>query len=317
MWLGSGLLNVCYKYDDIRTMHDLTQLIHRAETVLERLEQYLPAPSQPPDWSQYWAGHWQAHGAFGSVRAIPRIHQVRLQDLQCIDRQKTMVARNTRQFLQGYPANNVLLWGPKGTGKSSLIKAVLNEYAEHGLRLVEVDRSELSALPDIMAPLAESPYRFMIYCDDLSFEADDPSYKALKATLDGSISATPDNVLLYATSNRRHLLPEWASDNQTAHIINKELHHGEAVEEKISLSERFGMWLAFHPFSQDDYLHIVAYWLQQLGWKQATLEPEVRQAALQWALQRGSRSGRAAWQFARDWVGQQALDNPQPSNQRR
>lgn len=293
-------------------MQELASLISRAEQVLERLECYLPTPPDPIDWAQHNAGRWQTQGAIGTLRSISRPHQVRLQDLQCIDRQKTLVDRNTRQFLQGYPANNVLLWGPRGTGKSSLIKAILNKYADQGLRLIEVDRSDLIGLPDIVAPLAGLSYRFMIYCDDLSFEANDAGYKALKATLDGSVSATPDNVVLYATSNRRHLLPEWTADNQTAQLINNELHHGEAVEEKISLSERFGIWLAFHPFSQADYLNIVSYWLQQLGWEHQVLEPEIRQAALQWALQRGSRSGRAAWQFTRDWVGQHAIDNNRP-----
>ncbi len=289
-------------------MQELARLLNRAEQMLDRLEHYLPTPVASPDWEHYSACRWQQHGQRGALQAIPRPHKVRLHDLQCIDRQKALVDRNPRQFLQDHPANNVLLWGPRGTGKSSLIKAILNEYVDQGLRLVEVDRNDLIELPNIVEPLAELPYRFLVYCDDLSFEADDSGYKALKATLDGSVSATPDNVLLYATSNRRHLLPEWASDNQTAHIIDNELHHGEAVEEKISLSERFGVWLAFHPFSQEDYLWVVGYWLRQLGWTQPELGGDVRQAALQWALQRGSRSGRAAWQFARDWAGRCALD---------
>jgi predicted AAA+ superfamily ATPase len=289
-------------------MQDFVRLLNRAEQILDRLEHYLPTPVASPDWGHYSAYRWQPHGQRGTLQAILRPHKVRLHDLQCIDRQKALVDRNTRQFLENYPANNVLLWGPRGTGKSSLIKAILNEYADQGLRLVEVDRNDLIALPNIVEPLAELPYRFLIYCDDLSFEADDSGYKALKAALDGSVSATPDNVLLYATSNRRHLLPEWASDNQTTQMIDNELHHGEAVEEKISLSERFGIWLAFHPFSQDDYLCVVEYWLRQLGWTQPELKGDVRQAALQWALQRGSRSGRAAWQFARDWVGRHAID---------
>jgi predicted AAA+ superfamily ATPase len=187
-----------------------------------------------------------------------------------------------------------------------LIKALLNEYADRGLRLIEVDKQDLLDLPEIVEPLFERPERFLLYCDDLSFEANDPSYKALKAMLDGSISVAPDNVLLCATSNRRHLLPEYLRENEDARLIEGELHHGEAVEEKISLSERFGLWLSFHPFSQDDYLVIVAYWLERLAWP-AGLDESARQAALQWALQRGSRSGRVAWQFARDWVGRQGL----------
>ena len=213
---------------------------------------------------------------------------------------------NARQFLAGRPCNNVLLWGARGTGKSSLIKALLNEHADRGLRLIEVDKHDLIDLPDIVESLFERPERFLLYCDDLSFEANDPSYKALKAMLDGSISTAPDNVLLCATSNRRHLLPEYLRENQDTQIVEGELHHGEAVEEKISLSERFGLWLSFHPFGQDDYLAIVAHWLEQLGWP-AGLDGAAHEEALRWALQRGSRSGRVAWQFARDWVGRNGL----------
>ena len=223
-----------------------------------------------------------------------------------MDRQKAEIQRNTRQFIAGLPANNVLLWGARGTGKSSLIKALLNEYADQGLRMIEVDKDDLVHWADIVERVYDRPERFLLYCDDLSFEADDASYKALKAILDGSISAAPENVLLYATSNRRHLLPEYMSENQDSRIVEGELHHGEAVEEKISLSERFGLWLSFHPFSQDDYLAIVAYWLGELGWTEG-LDEESRKLALRWALTRGSRSGRVAWQFARDWVGRQGV----------
>jgi predicted AAA+ superfamily ATPase len=243
----------------------------------------------------------------GFLQPVRHPHQLRLRDLQRIDRQKTEMDRNTRQFLAGLPANNVLLWGPRGTGKSSLIKALLNEYAEQGLRMIEVEKEDLITLPDIVDHVYDRPEKFLLYCDDLSFEGDDPSYKALKAILDGSISASPENVLLYATSNRRHLLPEYMSENQASRIVDGELHHGEAVEEKVSLSERFGLWLSFHPFSQDDYLAIVKYWLHELNYNQ-DMDDETRKQALQWALTRGSRSGRVAWQFARDWVGRQALE---------
>ncbi len=277
-------------------------LTERLIAALERLEMRLPPAPVAPDWERFRAFRWRKQDQRGYLQAVRHPHQLRLVDLQRIDRQKAALDLNIRQFLAGQPCNNILLWGARGSGKSSLIKALLNEYAEQGLRLIEVDKRDLIDLPDMVEPLYDRPERFLLYCDDLSFEADDASYKALKAMLDGSISATPENVLLCATSNRRHLLPEFQRDNQDAQLIDGELHFGEAVEEKISLSERFGLWLAFHPFSQDDYLSIVAYWLEQLGWPNG-LDAAAREEALRWALQRGTRSGRSAWQFARDWVG--------------
>jgi hypothetical protein len=281
-------------------------LAERLTAALERLAAAVPSVSEPLDWTRYRAFRWRRLGPRGYLQPVRHPHRLRLADLQRIDRQKAAMDLNVRQFLAGRPCNNVLLWGARGTGKSSLIKALLNEYADRGLRLIEVDKHELLDLPDIVEPLYDRPERFLLYCDDLSFEANDPSYKALKAMLDGSISAAPDNVLLCVTSNRRHLLPEYLRENEDARLVGGELHHGEAVEEKISLSERFGLWLSFHPFGQDDYLAIVAYWLEQLGWP-AGLDEAARQEALRWALQRGSRSGRVAWQFARDWVGRQGL----------
>ena len=281
-------------------------LAGRLAAVLDRLEAVLPAAPEPPDWERYRAFRWRRLGQRGHLQPVRHPHRLRLADLQRIDRQKAALDLNVRQFLAGRPSNHALLWGARGTGKSSLIKALLNEYAGRGLRLIEVDKHDLLDLPEIAEPLFERPEHFLLYCDDLSFEADDPSYKALKAMLDGSISAAPDNVLLCVTSNRRHLLPEYLRENEDARLVGGELHHGEAVEEKISLSERFGLWLSFHPFGQDDYLAIVAYWLEQLGWP-AGLDEAARQEALRWALQRGSRSGRVAWQFARDWVGRQGL----------
>jgi predicted AAA+ superfamily ATPase len=281
-------------------------LAERLAATLERLEALLPVAPTEPDWERYRAFRWRRWGQRGYLQPVRHPHRLRLADLQQIDRQKAALDLNLRQFLAGRPCNNVLLWGARGTGKSSLIKALLNEYAAAGLRLIEVDKRDLIDLPDIVDPLYDRPERFLLYCDDLSFEADDSSYKALKAMLDGSISAAPDNVLLCATSNRRHLLPEYQQENQDSRIIEGELHHGEAVEEKISLSERFGLWLSFHPFSQDNYLNIVAHWLDQLGWPNG-LDPATREEALRWALQRGTRSGRVAWQFARDWVGRQDL----------
>ncbi|CDH43481.1 ATP-binding protein [Candidatus Contendibacter odensensis] len=281
-------------------------LVERLVGALERLETLLPAAPAEPDWERYRAFRWKRWGQRGYLQPVKHPHRLRLADLQRIDHQKMALDLNLRQFLAGRPCNNALLWGARGTGKSSLIKALFNEYADGGLRLIEVDKRDLIDLPDIVDPLYDRPERFLLYCDDLSFEADDASYKALKAMLDGSISAAPDNVLLCATSNRRHLLPEYQRENQDARIVEGELHHGEAVEEKISLSERFGLWLSFHPFSQDDYLSIVTHWLDQLGWPNG-MDAVTREEALRWALQRGARSGRVAWQFARDWVGRYTL----------
>jgi len=293
-------------------MDTLNAFLNRAEIILDRLETLLPSRLEPIDWNHYTAFRWRKLGHRGHLHPVRHPHRLRLQDLRQIDRQKAELERNVRQFIARRPFNNALLWGAKGTGKSSLIKALLNEYADQGLRLIAVDKHDLMDLPDIVEPLYERPECFLLFSDDLSFAPDDASYKALKAILDGSISAAPENVMLCVTSNRRHLLPEYMSENREARFIEEELHPGEAVEEKISLSERFGLWLAFHPFSQHDYLAIVAYWLDQLGDNRG-LDEEVRQLALQWSLARGSRSGRAAWQFARDWVGRQGIPySPRP-----
>lgn len=284
----------------------MNDLLTRLEGVLARLEGLLPEPPGVPDWENYSAFRWRKHLHRGHLQPVRHPHRLRLRDLRQIDRQKSELERNTRQFLAGRPANNVLLWGARGTGKSSLIKALLNEYTQQGLRLIEVDKYDLIDLPDIVEQLYGRPERFLLYCDDLSFEANDPSYKALKAILDGSISAAPPNVLLCVTSNRRHLLPEYMAENRDARLVDGELHPGESVEEKISLSERFGLWLSFHPFSQDDYLAIVEYWLGELGDSRG-LDDQARKMALQWALTRGSRSGRVGWQFARDWIGRHGI----------
>ncbi len=282
----------------------LEHLLDRAQRVLERLELTLPV-TNPTDWHAH-AWRWRKRGERGYLQAIQHPQTLRLTDLRCIDDQKTELDRNTRQFLQGLPANNALLWGARGTGKSSLIKALLHEHARDGLRLIEIDRVDLIDLPDIIDLIYDRPERFILFCDDLSFESGDASYKTLKAALDGQLSAAPDKLLIYASSNRRHLLPETMQDNLDSRFVSDELHPSEAIEEKISLSERFGIWLSFHPFTQDEYLDIVFYWLKRLH---APLKDRdaVRMDALRWALTRGSRSGRVAWQFARDWVGREGL----------
>jgi len=283
--------------------HQLDQFLKRAEALLARVEAILPPAALAPDWQASTAFRWRKRNNVGFLQAVPRPAQIAFEDLQHIVRQKAQIEQNTRQFVDGKPANNVLLTGARGTGKSSLIKACLGAFAAQGLRLIEVDKDDLHDLPDIMELVAGRPERFVVFCDDLSFEEGESGYKALKVALDGSVSAVTDNVLIYATSNRRHLMPERMSDNATyKHDEDGDLHPGETVEEKISLSERFGLWLSFYPFKQDDYLGIVAHWLAAFGCTVQQIS-DARTEALQWALQRGSRSGRVAWQFARDYAG--------------
>ena len=281
---------------------ELADLLVRAECVLARLETLLPGPAAAPDWDTALAFRWQRCNGRAELRPVRAPHRITLADIQDVDDQKARIDRNTRQFLAGRRANNVLLTGARGTGKSSLVKALLNEYAAQGLRLIEVDKTDLVDLPEIVELVAERAERFILFCDDLSFEEGEDAYKALKSVLDGSVSAMSDNVLIYATSNRRHLMPEYHDENLQTRHVDGELHPGEAVEEKISLSERFGLWISFYPFSQDEYLDIVAHWLRSFG-ASADEIVAARQDALQWALMRGSRSGRVAWQFARDHAG--------------
>jgi len=287
-------------------MTTLDQFLRRAEGLLERLEAVLPpAQAREPDWKRSFAFRWRRRpgGAGSFLQPVLHASTIALDDLHHVAAQKRQIEQNTRQFVLRRPANNVLLTGARGTGKSSLIKACLNAYASQGLRLIEVDKADLADLPDIVDLVAGRPERFVVFCDDLSFEEGEAGYKALKVALDGSISAQSDNVLIYATSNRRHLMPEKMSDNASyRHGDDGDLHPGETVEEKISLSERFGLWLSFYPFKQDDYLAIVGHWLNSFGCTPEQIEL-ARQEALQWALQRGSRSGRVAWQFAKDYAG--------------
>ena len=284
-------------------MSDVQTLIERAEALLARLEAVLPRPLAAPDWAASIAYRYRKRGGTGALEPVRHVATIHLDALVEVEPQKVRLVRNTEQFVAGHGANNVLLTGARGTGKSSLIKAVLNEFAPRGLRLIEVDKADLVDLPDIVDLVAERPERFVVFCDDLSFDEGEPGYKALKSILDGSVAQASDNVLIYATSNRRHLLPEYMKENLTyQHTEDGEVHPGEVVEEKISLSERFGLWVSFYPFSQDEYLAIVAQWLRGFGVAEAAIEA-ARQESLVWALERGSRSGRVAFQFAKDYAG--------------
>ena len=280
-------------------------LLTRAESLLARLEQVLPHPATPPDWGAAIAWRYVRRGQAGVLEPVRQVARIRLADLKEIEPQKERLVRNTEQFVAGRMANNVLLTGARGTGKSSLIKACLNEYAPRGLRLVEIDKADLVDLPDLIALVAGRPERFVVFCDDLSFDEGEPGYKALKSVLDGSVAEAGDNLLIYATSNRRHLLPEYMKENLSyQHTEDGEVHPGEGVEEKISLSERFGLWISFYPFTQPEYLAIVGQWLRAFGQSEEAIA-SARAEALVWALERGSRSGRVAQQFARDWAARE------------
>ena len=286
----------------------LERVLQRAEALMQRIESVLPQPLQAPDWSASVAYRYRKRSSgHGTLEPVRHVAQLGLQDLKEIEQQKEKIQRNTEQFVNGLPANNVLLTGARGTGKSSLIKACLNNYAPRGLRLIEVDKDDLVDLPDIIEVVAARAEKFIVYCDDLSFEDGEPGYKALKSILDGTVAASTANVLIYATSNRRHLLPEYMKENLTyTHTDDGEVHPGEGVEEKISLSERFGLWVSFYPFSQDEYLAITAQWLSSFGVSTTAIDA-AKPEALVWALERGSRSGRVAYQFARDYAGKHVV----------
>ncbi len=281
----------------------LDRFLARVDLLVDRLERILPAGSQPVDWSAGVAFRWRKRGGRGFLDPVRHPHVIAFADLKDIDDQKKRLRENTAQFVSGRPANNVLLTGARGTGKSSLVKAALNEFRRKGLRLIEVDKSDLVDLPDIVDLVAGRPERFIVFCDDLSFESSDPGYKSLKVALDGTIAGSADNLLIYATSNRRHLMPEFMHENLETRHVGGEIHPGETTEEKISLSERFGLWLSFYPFDQDEYLDIASHWVGALGGK---ADEGMLAAARLWALERGSRSGRVAWQFAKDYVGRGA-----------
>jgi predicted AAA+ superfamily ATPase len=284
------------------TVGDLAALVARADALLGRVEGLLPQPVPATEWDGAIAFRWRERDGYRWLQPIAHPHRIAFSDLQGVDRQKALVEQNTRQFVTGLPANNVLLTGARGTGKSSLVKAALNAFHAEGLRVIEVHKQDLVDLPDIAELVAPRPERFIVFCDDLSFEASEPGYKALKVALDGSFAAPSENLLIYATSNRRHLMPEFMQENLEYKTVGDEIHPGETSEEKISLSERFGLWVSFWPFDQDEYLAIVAHWLAHFGLDAAASEA-ARSEALQFALARGSRSGRVAWQFARDYAG--------------
>ena len=276
----------------------LKRFLQQAALVLRRLDAWLPPEQTEPDWRAL-AYRWQRIGHKGVLESLPRPHTFGLSRLAAVDGQMQRLVRNTEQFLQGRPANNVLMTGARGTGKSSLVKALLHEYADAGLRLVEVDKSDLVGLPYLLGLLAARPEKFIVFCDDLSFEEGDDAYKALKTALDGGLSQRSHNVLVYATSNRRHLMPEYMADNIATTGVRGEVHPKEVVEEKVSLSDRFGLWLSFYPFDQEAYLAAVQSWLDEAG---LAMDDTARQAALNWSLARGGRSGRVAWQFVCDWA---------------
>ena len=286
----------------------LHRLLDRAEGLMDRFERLLPAADAGQPDTDAIAWRWRRSGSRGGgFVPVPRPAAVELEDLHGIEDQRATLERNTRQFVAGLPCNNALLWGARGTGKSSLVKALLQRHADAGLRLIEVDAGDLVDLPDVVAPLARRSERFIVFADDLAFSGEDPAYRALKAVLEGSVAAAPDNVVIYATSNRRHLMPEFMSENREARAVDGEIHPGETTEEKISLAERFGIWLSFPPFGEADFLVMAEGWLQRIA-PEVPFDEEARTAARRWARHRGSRSGRVARQFALDWAGQRGLE---------
>jgi predicted AAA+ superfamily ATPase len=293
-----------------------SELIEQIRRVLNAVEQILPRPVPDTDWAVHHAAAWRRRPLAGWLEPLSSQGGPGLEDLLGIDEQKAVVEQNVRQFLAGLPANNVLLWGVRGTGKSSLVRALLAAHAPRGLRLVQVDKADLVMLHDIVDGLRDQPYRFILFADDVSFEPGESSYKALKSALDGSVYAVPENVLIHVTSNRRHLLPEFETDNRGALMVNDEIHHGEAIEEKISLSGRFGLWVGFHSFSTEQYLAVVRQWIDRMCAARGTSLPwdgRSRDAAIAWTHRKGDASGRIAWQFAAHWVGSELLARPTPS----
>lgn len=287
-----------------------SDFMQRMVRFLDRYEQNLPPLPPVIDWSKTTAARWVGQAGGGWLKPLEVDLGRGLSDLVGVDRQKQLLEANTEQFVSGMPANNALLWGARGTGKSSLVRALLAAWQDQGLRLIEIDKDDLVQLPALIAQISDQPWRFLLFCDDLAFEAGDSAYKTLKTVLDGSVESTPDNLLLYATSNRRHLLPEQRSDNLASSMVDGELHPGEAIEEKIALSDRFGLWVSFYPFTQEHYLEVVRHWIASMAseydltWQWSD---QLHKEAIRWATARGNRNGRCAWQFARSWVGRVLL----------
>jgi predicted AAA+ superfamily ATPase len=302
------------KWEDFMNLD--AELVEQLRRVLSSVEQILPRAVPEIDWNDCIAANWRRHSLAGYLEPATNLDPILLDDLLGIDEQKQIIEDNTRQFLKGYPANNILLWGSRGTGKSSLIRALLNTYAPLGLRIIQIDKDDLPFLPDIFSLIQERPFRFLIFCDDLSFEPGEKSYKVLKSALDGSVYSSPENSLIYVTSNRRHLLPEYPTDNLGSKLVNNEIHHGEGVEEKISLSDRFGLWVSFRVFSQEQYLRVVRQCIDQLAGRHGTTIPwtkETEQSAIAWSHEKSKRCGRTAFQFAKRWVGRHLLQSsPSP-----
>ena len=285
----------------------MNEFFKRAHNILDRLEK-LFLQSIRVSFVKGNTNCWKYSSSKNNLIPVQHLSKISLNDLRCIDEQKQRIITNTKQFINGFTANNALLWGPRGTGKSSLIKALLNEYKDDGLKLIEIQKNEITKLPLIYDQLYKKSGYFILFFDDLSFQDNDAYYKTIKVNLDGSVQQIPDNVVVYATSNRRNLVSEHMIENLDTKTIQGELHHGDSTEDKLALAERFGLRISFHPFSQDSYLHIVEYWLKKMLGISGPIKPRIRQAALEWALQNGSRSGRTAMLFSRDWAGKQQLE---------
>ena len=286
------------------------EVVAQLERVLGSVEMLLPKATRPVDWATCHAANWRRHSFSGYLEPVKVTDTTRLDELLGVDDQKAVMISNTRQFLQGLPANNALLWGSRGTGKSSIVKALLNEYGNQGLRIIQVEKEDLIYISEIFAAIEEQPYRFIMLCDDLTFETGELAYKMLKSALDGSVYSAPDNVLIYVTSNRRYLLPEYEGDHLGGKYVKGELQQSEIQEEKSSLSDRFGLWVPFHVFSQDRYLEAVRLcierWSKQLG-RDIPWSKDLEQAAIKWSHDKTKRCGRTAYQFSKNWVGKYLL----------
>lgn len=286
------------------------EVVAQLERVLSSVEMLLPKAVAQIDWEHCTAANWRRHSFSGYLEPVRVTDTTTLKELLGVEEQKEIMVSNTRQFLAGLPANNALLWGSRGSGKSSIVKALLNEFAPQGLRFIQVEKEDLIYLSEIFTAVENQPYRFILLCDDLTFEVGELSYKMLKSALDGSVYSAPENVLIYVTSNRRHLLPEYESDHLGGKFVKGELQQSEAMEEKVSLSDRFGIWVAFYAFSQDRYLDAVRLnFEKESGMQNVTIpwSSDIERDAIQWSHDKSKRCGRTAYQFAKNWVGRYLL----------